>query len=415
MNKLLLPLKLAWRSIFANKGRTVLTLFGIVIGIAAVIIVMSAGESLKGMVLGQVESFGNNIIQAETKVPSSAGATGSAMSTAAGVQITSLKISDAEDVAKLPNIKGYYAMVMGQSVISYLDQNKAVNYLGVSPGFVDIDNGEIDQGRFFTEDEDRELAKVIVLGYKVSDKLFGNENAIGQSVKVGKNKFLVIGVYKERGGSLGVSFDDMAYIPIQTAQKQILGIDHIMTFIVQMNDSDIQDQTAEEIKNILRENHNIDDPKDDDFAVTTMEEMKKMIDTIFGGITLLLVALAAISLLVGGIGIMNIMYVSVTERTFEIGLKKSIGARKKQILWQFLWEAIVVTIFGGLIGIGLGASMSYLITLIANYLGFDWLFVLPPSAIIISFVFCAAVGIIFGYYPAKKAASLDPITALRKE
>ncbi len=409
-----LPLKLAWKSIFANKGRTVLTLIGIVIGIAVVIIVMSAGEGLKSMVMGQVEVFGNDIVQIETKVPSSK-TVGGAMAMAQGVQITSLKLSDAEEIMKLSNIKNYYALVIGQGVVSHLEQNKIANYMGVSPSIIEIDKTKVEKGRFFTDEEDNSLARVVVLGSSLSDDLFGNQDPIGQRIKLGKNKFTVIGVMEKRGSSFGVSFDDFAYVPIQTAQKLMLGINHVMSLVMQMENTSIQEQTADEIISVMRERHNITDPNDDDFQVTTMEEVREMLDTIFGGITLLLVALAGISLLVGGIGIMNIMYVSVTERTFEIGLRKSIGARKKQILWQFLWEAILVTIVGGIIGIIVGSIISFLVYLIATRLNYPWEFIVPPQAIIISFVFCASVGLLFGYWPAKKAAKMDPISAMRKE
>lgn len=392
-----------------------MTLIGIVIGIAAVIVVMSAGESLRAMVLGQVEAFGNDVVQVETKIPSKGGGFQSAMAMAQGIQITTLKLSDAQEAARLPHVSDFYAFVIGQGVVSYLDQNKSVNYLGVTPSYIDIDSSEVAQGRFFGQEDDDGLARVTVLGYNVAQKLFSGSDAVGQSIKLGKDKFRVIGVMEQRGGGFGISFDDFIYIPLATAQKKLLGIDHLMSFVVQLDGSGAQDQTAEEIRMILRENHDIDDPDKDDFSVTTMEDARETINKIFGGITLLLVALAAISLLVGGIGIMNIMYVSVTDRTFEIGLRKSIGARQKQILWQFLWEAIVVTIFGGIIGIAIGAGVSFLVSVIAGQLGYEWAFVLPLQSVAISFVFCAAVGLAFGYYPARKAARLDPINALRKE
>ncbi|MFA6919308.1 MAG: ABC transporter permease [Patescibacteria group bacterium] len=411
---LLLPFRLAWKSIIANKGRTILTLIGIVIGIAAVIIVMSAGESLKGLIMGQIDAFGSDIIQIETKVPSSS-SVGSQMSMAEGVQITTLKLSDAEVIKKLSNVKNYYSYVIGQAVVSYLGENKVVNYMGISPSFVDIDQSKVAKGVFFTQEEDNSLARVVVLGSKVAEKLFADSDPIGQQVKIGKNKFMVIGVLAERGGSFGFSFDDIAYIPIQTAQKLMLGIDHVMAISAQVKDSSLQDDTADEIIALLRDRHDITDPKDDDFQVTTMQQAREMIDTIFGGITLLLVALAGISLLVGGIGIMNIMYVSVTERTFEIGLRKSIGAKRGQILWQFLWEAVFVTSIGGVIGVAIGALVSFIVMVVAGQLGFTWTFSLPLQAVVIAFVFCAGVGLIFGYFPAKKAAKMDPINALRKE
>jgi len=188
-----------------------------------------------------------------------------------------------------------------------------------------------------------------------------------------------------------------------------------MSAAFQVRDTTKQDETAAAITDLMREKHDITDSQDDDFGVTTMAEARDMINKIFGGITLLLIAVAGISLLVGGVGIMNIMYVSVTERTYEIGLRKAVGAQKNQILWQFLWEAIVVTIFGGLLGIIAGVALSFVISIVAGSFGFSWSFYLPPSAIAIAFGFCAAVGLIFGYYPARKAALLNPISALGRE
>ena len=215
--------------------------------------------------------------------------------------------------------------------------------------------------------------------------------------------------------SFGLNYDEMVYLPLQTAQKLLMGIDYLMFITVRVFDTKAIEATASEIENLLRTNHEITEAKDDDFAVTTATEALAMINTVFGGLTLLLVAIAGISLLVGGVGIMNIMYVSVTERTFEIGLRKSLGAKKKQILWQFLWEAIVVTMFGGLIGIIIGVTITFLISFIAAQIGFSWDFVLPPQSVIIAFLFSTMVGLIFGYYPAQKAAALDPIAALRYE
>ena len=411
---LILPFKIAWQSLSRNKTRTSLTILGITIGIAAVIIVLSAGDSLKGLILGQVDAFGNDIIQVEVRIPKR-GNFGSGGAIAQGVQITTFKLSEANAIAKLPNIKSYYALVIGQAVVSYLDQNKTINYLGISPSFIDIDKAKIASGRMYSKEEDNQSAKVAVLGAKVQQKLFGNQNPVGQSIKIGQQKYQVIGILKERGNGFGLDFDSMVYIPVQTAQKLLLGIDYIMSSAFQVKDTAKQDETAAAITDLMREKHGITDSQDDDFAVTTMAEARDMINKIFGGITLLLISIAGISLLVGGVGIMNIMYVSVTERTYEIGLRKAIGAKNSQILWQFLWEAIVVTLFGGLIGIVAGISLSFLISIIAGNFGFSWSFYLPPQAILIAFGFCAAVGLIFGYYPARKAALLNPITALGRE
>lgn len=412
----MLTLNIAVKSLVKNKLRTFLTVVGIVIGIAAVIIVMSAGEGLKGQINAQLDAFGSNIIQIEPRVPSTGkNSSDSAMSQAQGVQIVTLKQSDGEKIGRLKNVSNYYSALMGQEIVSYLDANKVAMVIGTEAGFIDMDKSEVAAGRFFSADEDAELSRVVVLGHKLADSLFGNQDPVGQQIKLGRNQFRVIGVLAERGSTFGLDFDSIAYLPLSTLQKIVMGVDHVQWITAQVRDPQIEDETAEDIIQILRASHDISDPKYDDFSVTTMTEAREMIDTIFNAITLLLIALAGISLVVGGVGIMNIMYVSVSERTFEIGLRKAIGAKKRQILWQFLFEAVIVTLLGGAVGILIGLSVSWLISFIAGQLGFTWQFILPPQSIVIAFGFCSAVGLIFGYYPAKQAAQMDAINALRRQ
>lgn len=411
-----LSLSIALQSLKNNKTRTVLTVIGVIIGIAAVIIVMSAGEGLKALMLDQLDSFGNNIIQIETKVPSTArNSVSNAMTQAQGVQITSLKIEDGEAIKKIPNVREYYGAVFDQENVSYQEQTKSVLIWGATAGFLEVDRGAVKTGRFYTAEEDNEQAKVALVGTKLAIQLFGNEDPVGKLVKVGKNQFRIIGTMKERGASMGVDYDSMMYVPAQTVQKVLMGIDHLLWITVALYDQVQEDDTAQEIIYLLRQRHQIEDANRDDFSVTTMTEAKEMINTIFNGITLLLIALAGISLLVGGVGIMNIMYVSVTERTFEIGLRKAVGAKRQLILWQFLFEAVIITLLGGVGGIILGVFFSYLISVIAGLAGFSWQFILPPQSIVIAFVFCAGVGLIFGYYPARHASNLDSISALGRE
>ncbi len=411
----MLTLNIAIKSLTKSKLRTFLTVVGIVIGIAAVIIVMSAGEGLKGQITAQLDAFGTNIIQIEPKVPSTSHVSSeNAMAQAQGVQITTLTKEDGEAIGKLKNVANHYAALVDQEIITYLDANKVITVIGTEASFIDMDKSEVAQGRFFNPDEENDLSRVTVLGNKLARTLFGNQDPVGQQVKIGRTQFKVVGVLQERGNTFGFDFDNIAYLPLTTLQKIVMGVDHVQWITAQMKNPSLEQETADDIIQLLRDRHEISDSKYDDFAVMTMTEMRDMIDTIFNAITLLLIALAGISLLVGGVGIMNIMYVSVSERTFEIGLRKAVGAKKTQVLWQFLFEAIIVTLLGGIVGIAIGLIISWLVSFIAGQLGFSWSFVLPPESIAIAFGFCGAVGLIFGYYPAKQAAEMDVISALRR-
>lgn len=423
----------------ANKLRTALTVLGIVIGIASVIIVFSAGEGIKGLVFGQIESFGGtDTIETEIKVPTgkkgTEGDTQSAAAMVTGVQVTTLKIEDMEDVNKIPNILTSYAAVTSQDQVNYGNERKKSMVFGVSGSFLDIDSGEIDYGRFFTDAEDKSQSMVVVLGPKVKEDLFGNSDPIGKFIQIRKNKFHVIGVMKERGAVMGLDFDEIIYLPVRTLQKRVMGIDHLMFMMHKVKDVELIDETAEEIRTVIRINHDLEstpldintgeekniwkgqtDTAKDDFRVVTMEETMDILSTVTGAITLLLLAIVTISLIVGGVGIVNIMYVTVTERTSEIGLRKAVGAKYSDIMKQFLIESVLITLLGGIIGVIIGILISWFISIGAGYFGFDWDFIIPIRAFIVSFGFSAFFGVAFGLYPARKAAKMDPIEALRAE
>ncbi len=403
-------------SLKVNKLRSFLTILGMVVGIAAVITVFSAGSGIKGLVLEQVDMWGSDFLEVEVKVPSTAknsSDNGSAM--ALGVTITTLKTEDAEAVLRHPNISHVYSAVTSQAIVTYQNETKTSNLWGVTSDFLSIDSGKVEQGRFFDEAEDKSLTQVTVLGSKLKEDLFGNGDPLGKYVKIGKLNFKVVGVMASRGASSFFDLDKMAFVPLATLQKKIMGLNHIMFIMAKLKDTKLTDQTVEDITYLMRERHDITDPVKDDFAVSTMEEVKKMISSILGGVTLLLMAIAAISLVVGGVGIMNIMYVSVTERVFEIGLRKAVGATAKDILNQFLIEAIALTFLGGLVGIILGGLASLAVAWGAQSQGFNWPFYLGFNSIAVAVGVSVLIGLVFGLYPAKKAASLDPIEALRTE
>jgi len=413
----------------SNKVRTALTTLGMVIGITSIMIVFSAGAGINRLFVDEINAFGTDILEVEIKVPTnnakSATDAGSALSMAMGTQITTLTLADLEKIQNIPNVKNGYGAILGQDQLNYGSQRKKISLFGINANYIDIDNSEVSAGRFFTDTEDRSLTEVAVIGAKIAQDIFGDTSPLGKEIRIGKEKFEVIGVMKERGGGLGFDYDNYVYVPIRTLQKKILGIDHVMYMVVQLKNLSRADNTAEEIRALLRERHKINftvdqktgqvDTSKDDFRVTTMEEMMKILNTVTNAITILLLAIVAISLIVGGVGIMNIMYVVVSERTREIGLRKAVGAKLHDILGQFLIESVFITFFGAIIGIIFGVSISYLIAVIAQSQGLTWDFVVPVNAFIVSILFSLLFGVAFGIFPARKAALMDPITALRNE
>ncbi|MFC1598906.1 ABC transporter permease [Patescibacteria group bacterium] len=410
-------IRLSQEALWRNKLRAVLAILGVTVGITVVIVVLSAGQAIEDFITGQVTTFGTDWIEVEIKVPS-AGKTSfeNAAGIAQGITITTLKLKEAEEIKKHPNIKNYYAGNAGQEVFTYKDKNKFTMIFGVSASFIDIDVGEIAEGRFYTEEEDKGLSRVVVLGHNLKKTLFGDDPAIGKRVKVKKHSYKVVGVMAERGSAGLFSMDDIGFIPTRTVQKLILGVDYITFIFAQVADNSLAKETAEDITLLMRDLHNITDPNRDDFHATSAKEAIEILDSVTGAIKILLFAIALISLIVGGVGIMNVMYVSVAERTFEIGLRKSLGAKSSNILNQFLAEAVMITFVGGVVGIALGVGLTWLISFIAtNYLGFDWQFYFSWQYIALAAGMSILAGLISGLYPARQAASLDPIVALRKE
>lgn len=417
LKRFFISILLAVKNLRHNVGRTVLTLVGIVIGIMSVIVVMSSGQGVKGYILGQFDSYGTDTIQIETKVPatkatSSQNATGQAM----GIQITTLKEGDAEAMEKLPNVVATVPGTIGQELVSYRDQNKKALLFGVGADEPLVDTAvKTSEGVFYTQQENDSLAQVAVIGLDVKNALFGEEDAVGKMVKIKNLNFKVIGVAQKRGAVTFFNYDELIYIPVKTLQKKIMGIDYVRFITVKVKDENMVDVTALDIADLLKKRHNTPREEQEDFSVMTIEQGREIVSSVFGTINILLLALTSISLLVGGVGIMNVMYVAVTERTFEIGLRKAVGARAQDILRQFLLEAIIITLLGGVVGILAGfllvAGFSYIMSL----LGFGISFAVTRDSVLLGAGFSIAVGIIFGYYPAKKASGLSPMEAMRKE
>jgi putative ABC transport system permease protein len=411
--------KTAYNVMAGNKVRTALTALGIIIGIAAVIIVFSAGAGISQLVIGQVASFGTDVIDTEIKVPNGikgeAGNIASAGALATGVQVTTLKLKDLEDVAKSSNVKAAYAGLMDQEIVTYGSEAHKASLFGTSAAYINIDKSQIAAGRFFTDDEDRALANVAVIGSNIKDKLFGGSDPIGKIITIKRAKFVVIGVMAERGAVVFINFDDYIYLPVRTMQKKIMGVDYITYMVHQLKNPNLALDTAEEARYIIRLNHGITNPDKDDFRTVTMIEALATLKTVTDALTYLLLAIIIISLLVGGVGVMNIMYVVVSERTAEIGLRKAVGATFKDIMLQFLVESIMITLLGGIIGIALGWGLAYLIAVVAKNYGLAWQFTVPLQAYLVALGFSLVFGVLFGLYPARQAAKLDPIEALRNE
>ncbi len=396
-----------------NKTRSVLTTLGIIIGIAAVIGIMSMGESVQSLILGTIQGLGSGLIEI---MPGNFSHQGSPMIEAS---VTTLNSKDVDYLLKQSDtlfIKEIMPVVTGQITLSYLGKDKKTTFSGSTSNLPSMSNIHPEEGRFFTEAEEKGIAKVIVLGLGIKNDLFGDGDVIGENVKIERRNYRVIGVMEEKGAIGRINLDDFVYIPLSTAQKQILGINYLHAIDIQVTDEKFIDQAIEEISSAMRISHDIDDSSNDDFTIVSQKEMTETIKTVTDTLTIFLSSVAAISLVVGGIGIMNIMLVSVKDRTREIGIRKSFGATKKNILDQFLLESIFLTLVGGVLGIILGATFSLVVSLIfSNMLNISLDFILSLNSILLGVGVSAAVGLIFGIYPAKKAAGFSPIEALRYE
>ncbi len=387
--------------------RTFLTMLGIIIGVASVIAMLAIGEGSKESIKTQISSMGSNMI---TIKPGSDVRGGVSQGSSA---METLTLNDYEAIKKETTLLTSFSPLVnsgGQSI--YGANNWPTSVYGVAPDYLKIKIWDVAEGSNFTEKEVSSAAKVAVIGQTVAENLFEEGvSPIGKMIRFNSIPLKIIGVLESKGESTGgQDQDDVILVPYTTVQKRILAITHLQSIVVSSISEEDAPNAVLEINTLLRKNHNLTTNQADDFYVISMEEMIKTFSSTSEMLTVLLVAIASISLLVGGIGIMNIMYVSVKERTREIGLRMAVGGRGSDILMQFLIEAILISITGGIIGVSLGLGATYFIENVLH-----WPVSVTSTSIVISFVVCAITGIFFGWYPAKKASSLDPITALRYE
>jgi putative ABC transport system permease protein len=403
-------IKIALRALAANKSRAFLTMLGIIIGVAAVIAMLAIGQGSKASIRSQISEMGSNMLSIRPGADTGPGAGGARMS---ADDMQTLKMGDFEAIRdQCANLAAISPGVSSSNQAIYEANNTPTTMNGVNTEFLSIRKYSVANGEMFTEKDILTSAKVCIIGQTVSETLFTNgEDPVGQTIRFGKIPFKVIGVLKEKGdNSMGQDQDDLILAPYTTVMKRLLAITYLQSIYASVVSEEASDAAQEEICEILRTRHKIATGEDDDFSVRSQKEMLTMISSTSDIMTLLLAAVAGISLIVGGIGIMNIMYVSVTERTREIGLRMSIGAKGRDILLQFLIEAILISVTGGIIGILVGVLASYAIKFFAN-----WPVEIAGYSVLLSFLVCSVTGIFFGWYPAKRAAELDPIEAIRYE
>ncbi|MBA4393036.1 MAG: multidrug ABC transporter substrate-binding protein [Desulfobacca sp.] len=407
--KLFSSLKVALRALRVNKMRSFLTMLGIIIGVGAVIIMVAIGSGAREMIAQQIAGMGSNLI---IVVPGATTAGGARMGMGSSSTLTS---DDAKAIKEeCSAIKEVAPTWGGVTQVVYGNQNWNTSVTGIWPSFFDIREWPLETGRIFTDQELTGAVKVAIVGQTVTENLFGSENPIGQIIRVKKVPFTIIGVLSRKGqSSQGQDQDDAVYIPLTTSQKKVFGSSLpkvVRIILVQAQDLSVMAEAEKQLNELLTQRHHIQPGQLPDFTVRNLTEIMATAEQSAKVMSLLLGSIALVSLLVGGIGIMNIMLVSVTERTREIGIRMAVGARGLDILFQFLTESVVLSLVGGLIGIGIGVLGA---EVTAKFTG--WNVLISFWALLISFSFSAAVGIFFGFYPAHKASRLNPIDALRYE
>ncbi|WP_298553027.1 ABC transporter permease [uncultured Parabacteroides sp.] len=400
-------IKIAIRALANNKLRGFLTMLGIIIGVASVITMLAIGQGSKRSIQAQISEMGSNMIM----IHPGADVRGGVRQDASAME--TLKLQDYEDIVDETRfVSAVSPSVNSSGQAIYGANNAPTTVYGISPDYLEIRRYKVGDGDMFTEQDIQTAAKVCVVGKTVVDNLFPDgSNPVGKVIRFQKLPFRIVGVLESKGyNSMGMDQDDLILAPYTTIQKKVLAITHLQGITCSALKEEYTDQAIDEITEILRRNHKLKESDDDDFTIRSQQELSTMLTSTTDMMTVLLAAVAGISLLVGGIGIMNIMYVSVTERTREIGLRMSIGAKGIDILAQFLIESILISVTGGLIGVVFGVGAALVVNGVAHFPIY-----IQPWSVVLSFAVCTVTGVFFGWYPAKKAAQLDPIEAIRYE
>lgn len=394
-----------------------MTILGIIIGVGSVIVIMAIGGSAQALILSQISGIGSNLVGVLPGASDEEGPPAQAL----GIIITTLTYDDflaLIDKKNVPGVDVGSAYAQGTRTVSYQDNDYAKTIMGVTHDYINVENVEIEEGRFFYAEDDASLSRIAVIGADVEDELFGTESALGKKIEIKNENFTVVGVLKRKGSSgFGVaSPDDSVIVPLKTAQKVVLGINHLSFLRLKIGSIEDIPKAKEDVAVTLRDRHDIDDPKDDDFSVRDIASALETITNVTNVLKYFLLAVGSISLLVGGVGIMNIMLISVNQRIREVGLRKAVGAKNAAIMMQFLIESVTITLIGGIVGIISGVLIAFIISLVVvNGFGYDWEFIVSWQSIALASAVSILIGLVFGLYPARKASRISPMEALRYE
>ncbi len=403
----------AWQILSRNKVRSFLTMLGIIIGVMAVVVIMSVGAGAQSLILNQIKGLGSNLVgvlpgKSDDKGPPAV---------VFGIVITTLTTEDGRAIMQSgdSHLVAQTAYVRGVDTVKAGDISDDTTFVGVSATYPQVESITVANGRFFSDEEERTFGRVAVLGSETADTLFPDMDPIGQIIKIKQTNFQVIGVVSKRGVSGFQNQDNQIFVPVSTAQKLLLGINYVNFIRVKVDSAENVDASVEHIKEILRTRHEISNPENDDFSVRSSNQGLDVLTSVTNALRFFLAAIAALSLVVGGIGIMNIMLAAVEERTKEIGLRKAVGATTRHITLQFLIETVMITFVGGIIGVILGILISIIVAKVAVSRGYQWDLVITFSSIFLGCFVSIIIGFIFGLNPARRASRLSPMEALRYE